>query len=189
MIRLHGSLGGPKIFLICVRQFLSPVCLHLSEVSMMSAESDYNPYHPYHTLHLAPSAAQYSDSESRANPRSKQTAKTLSDFPDTQKQRVWILLIVPSVFLLIVAGLLCFMVLWLLYHSVRANASFGSIAKDALIVDEAAQWCRLMRATIANAKCDPSSGPIFLGLTFAGLLVGFVYMVKMRRAESFCAHS
>ena len=142
----------------------------------MSAESDYNPYHPYqpyHTLHLAPNAAQYSDSEPRANPRSKQSAKTLSDFPITQKQRAWILLVVPSVLLLIVSGLLCFMVLWLLYHSVRANASFGSIAKDALIVDEAAQWCRLVRATISNAKCDPNKGPIFLGLTFAGLLVGF----------------
>jgi hypothetical protein len=64
------------------------------------------------------------------------------------------------------------MLLWLLYHRVNADPSFASITKAALVVDEAAQWCQLLKATIADVKCDPSRAPTLLGLTFADLLVG-----------------
>ena len=135
---------------------------------MMSAESSYN---PYRTMHLTQVAAQ--SSESQANSRNNRSIHPLSSFPVTRKQRAWILLVVPTVLLLIIAGLLCFMALWLLYRNVHTSASFDSIAKDALIVDEAAQWCRLLRSTIPNAKCDPNKAPTLLGLTFADLLVRY----------------
>jgi hypothetical protein len=60
------------------------------------------------------------------------------------------------------------MLQWLLHHRANFDSSFASVMKDALIVDEAAQWCHLL-TIVSRSPCDKAQN--LLGLTLSGLLV------------------
>lgn len=139
----------------------------------MSSEESYN---PYHSLHEAPERR---GSPQDVTPRAASTQPTTGtrSFPVTQKRRALILLIIPVILLLVVAGLFCFMLLWLLYHRRRidpdsSESSASVSANNDFIVDEAAQWCLLLKGIINNhPDCDSSQESGLLGLALSGLLV------------------
>jgi hypothetical protein len=63
------------------------------------------------------------------------------------------------------------MLLWLLYHRANIDSSFESVAKGALIADEAAQWCQLL-AIVNHGNCEEAKeAQNLLGLALSGLLV------------------
>ena len=135
----------------------------------MDSEESYN---PYHSLHKAPQANQWppDDTESTVG------AVTIESPPIIKRRRAWVLLVIPAMLLFSILVLLCFMLQWLLHHRADfdlsfGNMTFGNMTKDALIVDEAAQWCQLL--TIVNH--DPCNkvkqAQNLLGLTLSSLLV------------------
>ena len=133
------------------------------------ATSTEESYNPYDTLHHEPDVAHFP----QAGTQSHRSSQPSDVFLVTRKQRAWVILVIPTILLITIAGLLSFMLLWLLYHRVGANPSFGFIARHALVVDEAARWCQLLKGTIAGTSCDSNRAPTLLGLTFASLLVSF----------------
>lgn len=123
---------------------------------MNSEGSSNNPYHP------VPNTAQWAQDN---------IPTTFIDSPRIAKRtRAWVLLIVPAMFLLIIITLLCTMVIWLLYCHVDFDPSFGYVTNNALVVDEAAQWCQLL-AIASHGNCKLNQAPSLLGLTLSGVLV------------------
>jgi hypothetical protein len=73
--------------------------------------------------------------------------------------------------LFVILALLCFLLQWLLHHRANFDPSFGNMTKDALIVDEAAQWCQLL-TIVSHSPCNETKqAQNLLGLTLSGLLV------------------
>lgn len=125
----------------------------------MNSEESYN---PYHSLHDAPNVSQWPQDN---------IPTTFVESPQIAKRtRAWALLIVPAMFLLIIITLLCTMLIWLLYRHVDFDPSFEYVTNNALVVDEAAQWCQLL-AIASHGNCDPNQAPSLLGLTLSGVLV------------------
>lgn len=136
----------------------------------MDSESEecYNPHHPVH-LHEAHST-QYSQDDIPTT-FGAQTIESPNPSPAIAKKcRAWVLLIVPGVLLLMIAVLFCVMLLWLLHHHVDFDPSFASATRNELIVDQAAQWCKLL-SIADHGKCDLNQAPSLLGLALSGILV------------------
>lgn len=136
----------------------------------MNSEESYN---PYHSLDEVPQAMGWSpgDTPSRSSPGMTEST------PISERHRAWVLLILPTIFLLIITGLFCFMLLWLLHRQANVDPSFASVTTGALITDETAQWCRLS-AVVSRANCDkPKEGQNLLGLALSGLLVSHNLLV------------
>jgi hypothetical protein len=128
---------------------------------MMGSEESYN---PYHSLHDAPNATHCpldSDMLSTSGTRA------VSSPQFAKKNRAWVLLILPTIFLSIIAALFGIMLLWLLYHRVKFDQA--SVTNGALISDEGARWCQLLNM-VSSANCDQLKQNM-LGLTLSGLLV------------------
>jgi len=135
---------------------------------MMNSEESYN---PYHALHEASMATQW---DPDAIP-GMFCAQTIKSPPITKKCWAWVMLIVPTMFLFIIAFLLCVMLLWLFYHHANFDLSLASVTDGALIVDEAAQWCQLLAILPGRANCNElKQAQNLLGLTLSGLLVSQV---------------
>lgn len=130
---------------------------------MMDSEDHYD---PYNSLYEPPIVTPPPVNPTAFGNLGSQTA--VESLP-TKKSRNWTLLILPAIFLFVIAGLLCFMVLWLLYRHVNFDASFGSVTNGAIIVDEAAQWCQML--TMTRTSCKSEQAPNLLGLTLSGLMV------------------
>lgn len=127
----------------------------------MTSEESYNPYHPLQQ----PTTAYWPQDT---------ISSTATKYPlVSQKCRPWALLIVPALMILTITALFCLMLLWLLYHHVNFDPSFASMTNNALIVDEAAQWCWLL-SVVHYADCDSNQAPSLLGLTLSGILVSHV---------------
>lgn len=127
----------------------------------MNSEESFNSYHS----HEVP------DVTTEDTPSHTVNAQTIESPPITKRRRAWMLLILPSVCLLTITALLCVMLLWLLYRRAGFDSSFSSLNNDALIVDEAAQWCQLS-AMVGRANCDQEQQTQnLIGLTLSGLLV------------------
>jgi hypothetical protein len=124
-------------------------------------------FDPYHSLYGAPMGTQWPSSDI---PMTFGSQTVVEPPPSTKKSRSWMILILPAILLFVIAALLCFMLLWLLYRDVNFDPSFASMTNGALILDEAAQWCQML-AIAGHASCDSNQAPNLLGLTLSGLMV------------------
>ena len=89
------------------------------------------------------------------------------------------LLVIPAMLLGAILALLCFMLLWLLHHRANFDLSFATVTKDSLIVNEAAQWCKLL-SMVSHEPCDKAKqAQNLLGLTLSSLLVSHLRRVSM----------
>jgi len=80
-----------------------------------------------------------------------------------------VLLIFPAILLFVIAALLCFMLLWLLYRHVDFDPSLASATNGALVVDEATQWCQML-AIAGHANCDFKTSTKPTRLTLSALM-------------------
>jgi hypothetical protein len=127
-----------------------------------NTEDDYD---PYRLSNEAPMGTQ-----SPADIPTAFGSQTVVGSPPTKKRsRSWMLLILPAILLFVIAALLCFMLLWLLYRHLNLDPTFASATNHALIVDEASQWCQML-GIARHASCDSKRAPNLLGLTLSGLI-------------------
>lgn len=160
---------------------LSPVvfgstnCCNLANKKFMTnSEESHHAYNPFHEP-LQATQRLIDDNSTIFGAETEESPPIIK----RHQSRAWMLLIFPAVFLFIIASLLVIMVLWLFYRRARFDPSFASVANDALIVDEATQWCQLL-AIISHADCHKSNeAPKLLGLTISSLLASSAILSMM----------
>jgi hypothetical protein len=141
---------------------------------MTNSEESYHTYNSSHEL-LQANQSFLDDNPNISGAETKESPPIIK----RHRGRAWMLLIFPAILLFIIACLLVIMVLWLFYHHAIFDLSFASVTNDALIVDEATQWCQLL-AIISHANCDESKdAPKLLGLAISSLLASSAILSMM----------